>query len=598
MAVTYGFYNSLNGDRKYYAEQFSALFDNIITDGVIMGVGKNLFTIPGDRMQVIVQSGRAWFDHTWTLNDSDMPMDLDPSDSIYGRIDAVVLEVDARDETRANRIKIVKGTPSSNPQRPILTDADELHEHPLAWVTVNANASEITGSDIEIQVGRDPTPFCTSVLQSTNIEALFQKWDSDFLKWFNNIKAQLDGNIAANLQKQIDELNMWITMIINQYSVIDLYVGFSNGEPAVDFQIEGLLGPNAAPMIMRTDSSGHVSGYVLEGGVTYGVIDGYEDISNNKITEDVTPGKWLERELILDTVDFIEVTSTKDLMFSPNVKSLDMTLVAGGGAGAYSSAPGTSGTGSTAYAAQVSGGAGGAGGSVQTYDGVQVIPDTKYQAIIGAGGTITTATGRAPSGGNTTFIGYSAIGGQGGYRAPSLLNRITFTEAEAGPGGGNGALPSIDWSYSDYRNGLNGVASGQTKPAVTPKKGYGGSLGYSSKTDMAYYSGGGGSGGRYESKQATSAAEKAVGKGGAGGGGDGEYFYYTRDSQYDWVSGPDVTSATRINATNPTPNSGSGGGGAGYPYFNNDSTAGSYFSPRPSSGASGRVNIRLNLINS
>ena len=39
MSVTYGFYNSLNGDRKYNAEQVSSLFDGLIIDGVFASVG-------------------------------------------------------------------------------------------------------------------------------------------------------------------------------------------------------------------------------------------------------------------------------------------------------------------------------------------------------------------------------------------------------------------------------------------------------------------------------------------------------------------------------------------------------------------------------
>ena len=34
MSVTYGFYNSLNGDRRYDANQMSAIFDGLIIDGV------------------------------------------------------------------------------------------------------------------------------------------------------------------------------------------------------------------------------------------------------------------------------------------------------------------------------------------------------------------------------------------------------------------------------------------------------------------------------------------------------------------------------------------------------------------------------------
>lgn len=39
MSVTYGFYNSLNGDRKYNAEQVSSLFDGLIIDGVFASIG-------------------------------------------------------------------------------------------------------------------------------------------------------------------------------------------------------------------------------------------------------------------------------------------------------------------------------------------------------------------------------------------------------------------------------------------------------------------------------------------------------------------------------------------------------------------------------
>ena len=35
MSVSSGFFNSLNGDRKYNAAQMSAIFDGLIIDGVL-----------------------------------------------------------------------------------------------------------------------------------------------------------------------------------------------------------------------------------------------------------------------------------------------------------------------------------------------------------------------------------------------------------------------------------------------------------------------------------------------------------------------------------------------------------------------------------
>ena len=39
MSVTSGFFNSLNGDRRYNAEQMSSIFDGIINDGIFANIG-------------------------------------------------------------------------------------------------------------------------------------------------------------------------------------------------------------------------------------------------------------------------------------------------------------------------------------------------------------------------------------------------------------------------------------------------------------------------------------------------------------------------------------------------------------------------------
>ena len=44
MSVTCGFYNSLNGDRKYNAIQMGRIFDGLIGDGVFATVG-NAFVV-------------------------------------------------------------------------------------------------------------------------------------------------------------------------------------------------------------------------------------------------------------------------------------------------------------------------------------------------------------------------------------------------------------------------------------------------------------------------------------------------------------------------------------------------------------------------
>ena len=204
MAVTYGFYDSLNHDRLYNAQQMSAIFDGIINDGVFMSVGNQFHTVAGTGMQVIVKSGRAWFDSTWTLNDAECPLSIDAADVLLTRIDAVVLEVNSEVATRANTIKVVKGTPASTPAKPTLTNTATIHQHALAYVTVAKNTTAITNSMIEIVVGKTETPYVTAILQTTDISDLFNKWENDFQVWFETVKGTLDGDVALNLQNQID----------------------------------------------------------------------------------------------------------------------------------------------------------------------------------------------------------------------------------------------------------------------------------------------------------------------------------------------------------------------------------------------------------
>lgn len=204
MAFTYGFYNSLDHDRKYNAEQISAIFDTLVKDGVFSHVSGIFGTTPGSGLQVIVKPGLAWFDHTWNQNDSSMPLALQPADVTLTRYDAVVLEVNRANRT--NRIAVITGTPAVNPAKPAMANTDTLHQHPLAYVKVPGGATAISATNIEITVGTAACPFATGILSTASIEVLFQGWEEEFDEWFANIKLQLSDDVVANLQRQIDEL--------------------------------------------------------------------------------------------------------------------------------------------------------------------------------------------------------------------------------------------------------------------------------------------------------------------------------------------------------------------------------------------------------
>lgn len=209
MSITSGFFNSVNHDRLYDAEQISSIFDGIIEDGVYESIGE-AFMVKGyseSNDTVIVGTGRAWFDHVWVLNDSEYSIKLDPPNALLSRIDTIVIDIDRSDNVRASTIKVVTGTYAEEPIPPTLLK-EELHkQYPIANVEVSFGTSAvIPDRKITYRVGTDDCPLVTGPLQAFNIENYFSQMEDEFYYWFDGIKDILDENVAANLQSQIDEL--------------------------------------------------------------------------------------------------------------------------------------------------------------------------------------------------------------------------------------------------------------------------------------------------------------------------------------------------------------------------------------------------------
>ena len=256
MSVSSGFFNSLNGDRKYNAAQMSAIFDGLIIDGVFASIGTAFAVKAAGGLTVNVGVGKAWFDRTWTVNDSILPMTAPESEVLLDRIDAVVLEVNGMESVRENTIKFVKGNPSSAPSRPTLTNEGNVHQYPLCYIYRKYGTAVINQADITPMVGTESTPFVTGILQTISLDELLGKWQdeldrftdarsqevddwiaqeesdftawfnkmkadlqqeqtvldqwiaseqADFLAWYNQMKDQLSGDVAGNLQLEIDK---------------------------------------------------------------------------------------------------------------------------------------------------------------------------------------------------------------------------------------------------------------------------------------------------------------------------------------------------------------------------------------------------------
>lgn len=207
MSFASGFFNSVDHDRLYDATDISRLFDGLIRDGIFASIGDCLVVKQSNQMNVTVGTGRAWFNHTWSYNDALYPVTIPPSEILMDRIDAVVLEINSVESVRANSIKLIKGTPSSTPAKPALTNTKEVHQYPLAYVTVGKEVTSIRQADIENCVGTSACPFVTGILEVISIEQLIPQWKDILNRFVEENTANF--NTWMNGEKQ--DYQAWLT---------------------------------------------------------------------------------------------------------------------------------------------------------------------------------------------------------------------------------------------------------------------------------------------------------------------------------------------------------------------------------------------------
>lgn len=460
MAFTCGFFNSENGDRKYNAEQMSAIFDGIIADGVFTTIGDHMAVSAGTGMQVLVGTGKAWFDHTWNVNDAAYPLTIAASDVTLSRIDAIVLETNHSDSVRLNKLRVVQGTVASSPVKPTLTNSEKVHQHPLAWVTVKPGVTQIAASAIENAVGTSVCPFVTGIIATTAIDDLFNQWNGEFDEWFDNLKAQLSDNVVANLQRQIDANKTQIQTNWNNTlksytkqllslpdnalpddAFMALVVGtdsrayrvtvkYPNNTPAAGFTISGLSAiPNAS---LVTDNDGIAMGKSTATTVNITVEKKYDDILAKTVSVTST-GTITDVTIILE-YDRANKTVRSSGKLPTHVSSLctgiEYVLVAGGGSGGYSF---------KSYGADgvpFAGGSGGGGGNA-VKDILQFAPNADIDIVIGAGGPNPPAIS-----GNINGDLQSTQGSKGGD-SKLLLGSTVLKSVTGGGGGRYVEYPSI-----------------------------------------------------------------------------------------------------------------------------------------------------------
>ena len=230
MAMKSGFHNSINGDRKYNAEDMNRPYKDIVSNGVFPNPSDQLQVFPSSEMTVSVSAGGGLFGNGWAYNDSSVFLTLDPAETMLSRIDAIVIRRDESEAVRDTVLEIKKGTPAQNPVRPEMIRDDYVSEYCLATILIAPKTTVITGSMITDT--RPDTTVCgwvTGLIDQVDTSTLFNQWQSayaeqyevfmnEFEVWWSGVKNILanDSSASAEIlrlgQEKADKVRSTVTL--------------------------------------------------------------------------------------------------------------------------------------------------------------------------------------------------------------------------------------------------------------------------------------------------------------------------------------------------------------------------------------------------
>lgn len=361
MAITSGFFNSKNGDRKYNAELMSKYFDKLITSGVFPNPSTQLQVMESEGMTVKVLPGRGIVDCRWMENDADYTLTISASDAVLDRIDAVVMKLDLTEDVRDVHIEIKKGIPGQEPTPPEMTRDEYIKEYCLATIRVKKLAEAITQAEItDTRPDNRVCGWVTGLIEQVDTSTLFKQWQSAysqfyddstkiFDEWFQHLKDTVSTatliRTYTSLYTTTQQDETEIPINIPEYnSELDIFNVFINGLKLVrdvDFTIDKLS--KTITLAKPVDAGTPIAFEVLksvDGSNAETVVGKVEELekrvdsAENKIRQNYTipVSAWtLDEFLSLYTADIQDSEITAQSMVSVNFKVMSIAYAQAAG---------------------------------------------------------------------------------------------------------------------------------------------------------------------------------------------------------------------------------------------------------------------------
>lgn len=199
-----GFYDSINRDRLYSADDMNKPYKDLISEGVygaIVGTTSTAFAVTaGSGLAVSVAAGKALLGGRWVNTDEAITLEVPAASG--ARIDSVILRVDTNNSARNASLIYRTGSASAAPALVTSTGITELR---LANVSVASGATSIAASNIT-----DTRTFATLNIANDQLEDVLVQIINDHPELITTIP---DGSITK--EKLTEALQKAILMTIS-----------------------------------------------------------------------------------------------------------------------------------------------------------------------------------------------------------------------------------------------------------------------------------------------------------------------------------------------------------------------------------------------
>lgn len=543
MSYTSGFFDAIDQgggdyDRVYSAATFAHYFSLLVKNGVFPdpSTGLQVRASSSPDMKVSVSPGSGWINGYYITVPDNSPevLTVPTANPSLSRYDSVIMGLNFVD--REIQLYIKSGAVSASPSAVTLQRDSDLYELELARILVGAGVASITQAVItDTRSDSTRCGIVAGMIDQIDTTDLFAQYDDAFQTWFDDIQSQLSGDVATNLQNQINSLktktdatNAAVQALEDSKQDLNRLNGYlkivatyaSTGAAASGVQFTGLTSVEDETLLV-TGEDGVFFGEVpvSEYTLVFRPILGEQAIPNKVVKISAGKVTVLELSLVAGS-DTRAITTSGLLLVGLDCTEIKLFGVGGGGAG-----------GAGGYASSYRGASAGGGGGYSTAVTLEAADYLgKFLTVtIGAGGSgaksdkLTGNTGGATTvaapdgtilltanggvGGGGAYSGTTATGGSGTGKGASVTDvktsGVTFNTS-----GIDGAYPFGDSRYP--RVGGGGAACGR----------------YSGNYDQYNSVAGAGGGGL-----------NGAGQDGLGGGGGGKLTSGNHGNCYDGGSG-------------------------------------------------------------